>query len=79
MLNRAEVKSVIEFNYDILADGFNSGLSKKVNAFWDFGHDGRPEHIDLHVFTSNGGIKYSNLSNVDSLRDNFPWLNLRAF
>ncbi len=69
------VKSVMEFSFDKLSDGFNSGLVRKVEVIWDKVHDGKPEHIDLHVFTSNGGIKYTNLSNVDNLKDNCPWLS----
>jgi hypothetical protein len=64
----------MEFNFDKLSDGFNSGLVKRVEGLWDPAHNGKPDHIDLHVFTTNGGIKYTNLSNVDNLRDNCPWL-----
>jgi hypothetical protein len=65
----------MDFNFDKLTDVFNSGLVKRVEGLWDTAHNGKPEHIDLHVFTTNGGIKYSNLSNVESLKDNCPWLN----
>ena len=64
----------MDFCFDKLSDGFNSGLVKRVEGLWDVAHNGKPEHIDLHVFTSNGGIKYTNLSGVDNLSENCPWL-----
>lgn len=65
----------MEFNLDRLTSDVNSGLVKRAEVLWDTAHNGKPEHIDLHVFTDQGGFKYSNLSGVDTLKENCPWMS----
>lgn len=64
----------MKFNLEKLATDVNQGKVKSAEVLWDKAHAGKPEHIDIHVFTDQGGVKYTGLSGVESLKENCPWM-----
>jgi len=65
----------MEFNLERLATDVNEGRVKSAEVLWDTAHAGKPEHIDLHVFTEQGGVKYTGLSGVETLKENCHWMS----
>ena len=62
------------FDLERLANDMAMGRVRSAEFFIDAAHAGKPEHIDVHVFTEDGGHKYPGLSGVSELREQMPWL-----
>ena len=58
-----------QFNLERLVNDKINGNIRGFDFFIDAPHNGKPAHIDLHVFPNEGnGIKYTNLTGVEKLR-----------
>ena len=65
----------MEFNLDRLVNDVNSGLVKGAEITIDPAHNGKPEHIDAHIFYHDrNATKFTGLSGVDALKEACPWM-----
>jgi hypothetical protein len=67
-------KIMSNFDLERLLNDHASGQVRGFEFFIDPAHDGRGDHIDLHVTMADGGRKYSGLGGAQELREQMPWL-----
>jgi len=65
----------MEFNLERLINDVSNGTVKGAEIRIDPAHDGKPEHIDAHIFYHDRvATKLPGLSGVDALKEACPWM-----
>ena len=65
----------MEFNLERLVNDVNNGTVKGAEIRIDPAHNGKPDHIDAHIFYHDrNATKLTNMTGVDALKEACPWM-----